>query len=55
MGTLVGCEMEPAGPERGEEEEEPPAVLGRSAEESARDWDWADLGCIIAICRLDNC
>ena len=31
------------------------AVEGRSEEASERDWACADLGCIIARCRLDNC
>ena len=53
MGTLEGCELVPAGPDA--VDDDPAAVVDRSAEGSARDWDWADLGCIIARWRLDSC
>ena len=56
MGTRAGGVLEePAGPEEADTEEELPAVDGRLSAASLRDWPWADLGCIIAMCLLDNC
>lgn len=47
--------VEGAGPEEVEAEEVLPEVDGRFSAASVRDWFWADLGCIMAKCLLDNC
>ena len=47
--------VDAAGPEEVEAEDVLPEVDGRFSAASVRDGFWADLGCIMAKCLLDNC